>query len=280
MEIILGKTAGFCEGIKLALDKTEKELVNSDEIDCLGDLLHNNQVLNKLKQNGLNIINDIKEAKNKVIIRAHGVEKSVYDYAQENGIEIVDCSCPKVLRIHKLAEELSNNGYYIILIGEALHAEVIGTFSFCKQGEIIENIEELKNRIKFLNEQKQIAVITQTTYNLQKFLEIEEYINNNVKIPTKICNCICNATENRQKETAEIAKSVDYMIVIGGRKSSNTNKLYDISKKNCKRAIMIETVEELYNEDLEGINQIGIMAGASTPKESIDEVIKYLKERK
>ena len=280
MEIILGKTAGFCEGIKLALNKTEKELINSNKIDCLGDLLHNDQVLNRLKQKGLNIISNIKEAKNKVIIRAHGVEKKVYDYAKQNGIEIVDCSCPKVLKIHKLAEELSNNGYYIILIGEALHAEVIGTFSFCKQGEVIENIENLKKRIEFLNEQKQIAVITQTTYNLQKFLEIEEYINNNIKKPIKIYNCICNATENRQKETIKIAKTVDYMVIIGGKKSSNTNKLYDISKKNCKRAIMVETVEELYDENLEGVNKIGVMAGASTPNESIDEVIKYLKERK
>ena len=279
MEIILGKTAGFCTGITLALDKTNKELDKSDKVECLGDLLHNDQVLEKLKNKGLVVINDIKEAKQKVIIRAHGVKKDVYDYAKENGIELVDCTCPKVLRVHNLAEELSKKGYYVVLFGERNHAEVLGTFSFCKQGEIIENLDELKQRIDYLNKQEKVAVITQTTYNLQKFSEIEKYLKENLTTENEVYNSICNATENRQKETEEIAKQVDYMIIIGGKKSSNTNKLYEISKKYCKKAIKIETVQELYNEDLKNINKIGVMAGASTPKESIDEVIKYLKER-
>ena len=280
MEIILGKTAGFCTGITLALDKTYKELDESDKVECLGDLLHNDQVLEKLKSKGLVVINDIKEAKQKVIIRAHGVKKDVYDFAKANGIELVDCTCPKVLRVHNLAEELSEKGYYIVLFGEKKHAEVLGTFSFCKQGEIIENLDELKQRIDCLNSKEKVAVITQTTYNLQKFSEIEKYLKENLTTKNEIYNSICNATENRQKETEEIAKKVDYMIIIGGKKSSNTNKLYEISQKYCKKAIKIETAKELNNEDFSNIEKIGVMAGASTPKESIDEVIDYLKERK
>ena len=237
MEIILGKTAGFCNGITRAVETAKEELKNTENIECLGDLLHNEQVLSKLKENGLTIINDIKEAKKRVLIRAHGVKKGVYEYAKQNNIEIVDCTCPKVLKIHNLAEELSNKDYYIIVVGEKTHAEVIGTFSFCKNGEIIENIEQLQARIDDLNKKEKLAVLTQTTYNLQKFLEIEKYL------------------------------------------KEHTNKLYEISQKNCKKAIKIEEVSELYNEDLDNISKIGVMAGASTPKESIEEVIKYLKER-
>ncbi len=280
MEIILGKTAGFCNGITRAVEKAEEELQKVDKIDCLGDLLHNSQVLNKLKKEGLIVINNIEEAEEKVIIRAHGVTKEVYNYAEKNNVELIDCTCPKVIKIHKTAEELSNENYYIIVIGEKEHAEVIGTFSFCKNGEIIQNIEELKNRIEILNKKDKIAVLTQTTYNLQKFFEIEKFLKENITTEIKICNGICNATEIRQKETEEISKKVDYMIIIGGKKSSNTNKLYEISQKNCKRAIKIEEVTELYNEDLKNISKIGVMAGASTPKTSIEAVINYLKERK
>ena len=280
MEIILGKTAGFCNGITRAVEKAEEELQKVDKIDCLGDLLHNSQVLNKLKKEGLIVINNIEEAEEKVIIRAHGVTKEVYNYAEKNNVELIDCTCPKVLKIHKTAEELSNENYYIIVIGEKEHAEVIGTFSFCKNGEIIQNIEELKNRIEILNKKDKIAVLTQTTYNLQKFFEIEKFLKENITTEIKICNGICNATEIRQKETEEISKKVDYIIIIGGKKSSNTNKLYEISQKNCKRAIKIEEVTELYNEDLKNISKIGVMAGASTPKTSIEAVINYLKERK
>lgn len=280
MEIILGKTAGFCNGITRAVEKAEEELQKVDKIECLGDLLHNSQVLNKLKDDGLIVINNIEEAKEKVIIRAHGVKKDVYTYAKEHNVELIDCTCPKVLKIHKKAEELSNENYYIIGIGEKEHAEVIGTFSFCEKGEIIENIEQLKERTKELNKKEKIAVLTQTTYNLQKFFEIEKYLKENITTEIKICNGICNATEIRQKETEEISKKVDCMIIIGGKKSSNTNKLYEISQKNSKKAIKIEEVTELYNEDFKNISKIGVMAGASTPKTSIEAVIKYLKERK
>ena len=120
MEIILGKTAGFCNGITRAVETAKEELKNTENLDCLGDLLHNNQVLNKLKANGLRIITDIKEAKERVLIRAHGVKKEVYEYASKNNIELIDCTCPKVLKIHDLAEELSNKDYYILVIGFAI----------------------------------------------------------------------------------------------------------------------------------------------------------------
>ncbi len=279
MEIILGKTAGFCKGIKLALDTVSKELDRVDSIECLGDLLHNDQVIARLKEKGLKIIENIRDAKEKVIIRAHGVKKDVYEYAEKNNIELIDCTCPKLLKIHELAEKLSQKNYYVVLIGEKSHVEVQGTISFCKNGEIIENLEELKTKIDYLNTKEKIAVLTQTTYNLQKFLEIENFLKKNLKPNLKIYNSICNATEIRQEETKNISKNVDYMIIIGGRKSANTNRLHEIARENCKRTIKIEEVSELYNQNLEQINKVGIMAGASTSQKSIEEVIEYLKER-
>lgn len=280
MEVVLGKTAGFCYGVKNAVEGAKKELENDKEkVYCLGEIVHNKQVVDELKKNGMVFIENIENANGKTIIRAHGVKKEVYEYASKNNIELIDCTCPKVLKIHELAEELSNKDYYILVIGEKSHAEVVGTFSFCKNGEVIENIEQLQARIDDLNKKEKLAVLTQTTYNLQKFLQIEQYLKENIKTRLEIYNGICNATESRQKETEKISKDVEYMVIIGGKKSSNTNKLYEIAQRNCKNAIKIEEVSELYNENFANINKIGVMAGASTPQESIEEVINYLKER-
>ena len=268
-------------GIKNAIKMTDENLKKYNKLECLGDLLHNNQVLEKLKSKGLNIINNIEDARNRVIIRAHGVTKDIYERAKEKNIDLVDCTCPKVIKIHELAEEASKiDNNYVIIIGEKTHPETLGTFSFVKNGEIIEDIEQLKTRINQLNQKENIEVFTQTTYNLAKFKELENYLKENIKTKINIHNNICNATELRQKETEKISKEVDFMIIIGGPKSSNTHKLYEISKKNCKNAIKIETVKELYDINFDNINKVGVMAGASTPEESINDVINYLKERK
>lgn len=280
MEILLGKTAGFCMGIKNAIKTTDENLKKYNKLECLGDLLHNNQVLEKLKARGLKVIDSIDEAKEKVIIRAHGVTKEIYEMAEKRNIELIDCTCPKVLKVHELAEKLSKKNSYIVVIGEKKHPETIGTYSFVQNGEIIQDIEELKLRMDELNKKEIVEVITQTTCNIKKFKEIENYLKENIKTKLKVHNRICNATELRQKETDKISKQVDFMIIIGGIKSSNTNKLYEISKQNCKNAIKIETVKELYNINFNNINKVGVMAGASTPDESIEDVINYLKERK
>ena len=280
MEILLGKTAGFCMGIKNAIKMTDENLKKYNKLECLGDLLHNNQVLEKLKARGLKVIDSIDEAKEKVIIRAHGVTKEIYEMSEKRNIELIDCTCPKVLKVHELAEKLSKKNSYIVVIGEKKHPETIGTYSFVQNGEIIQDIEELKLRMDELNKKEIVEVITQTTCNIKKFKEIENYLKENIKTKLKVHNRICNATELRQKETDKISKQVDFMIIIGGPKSSNTNKLYEISKQNCKNAIKIETVKELYNINFNNINKVGVMAGASTPDESIEDVINYLKERK
>lgn len=280
MEIIVGKTSGFCFGVKNAVNKTEEEVKKCKGICCLGELVHNRQVIKKLEKKGVKFINDITEAKNKVIFRAHGAEKRTYEFAQNNNIKVVDLSCPKVLHIHKIVEEYVNKGYYIFLTGQKTHPEVVATESFCGEDySIIENNEDMEEAISIFNKSKKekALILSQTTYSLEKFKEIVKKIKQ--KIPNlEIKNTICNATKERQEETTEIASKVDAMIIIGGKNSSNTSKLYELAEKYCENVQIIETEEELNEKKLEKVEKIGIMAGASTPKESIENVVKKLKQ--
>ena len=286
MEIIIGKSSGFCAGVKNAITKTEKELEqNKQKIDCLGELVHNRQVIERLEKEGLNLINNIEEAQNKVIIRAHGIAKEIYEIAKQKEIELIDLTCPKVLKIHEIIEEYSKKGYYTILIGIKEHPEVIGSISFAgEKSSLITEKEEIKEAIKQIEKLqiKKILIVAQTTFNLKKFEEISQEINNKLKhdngYTVEIKNTICPATRIRQEETDEISKKVDYMIIVGGKNSSNTKKLYDISIKNCKNVECVETIKDLKIEEIKRFNKIGIMAGASTPNESVDEIVKALKE--
>ena len=282
MEIILGKTAGFCGGVQIAVQNSEKDLNKYKKVYCLGELVHNKQVIENLENKGLTVIDDISKAKERVIIRAHGVQKEIYEQAQKMGIELLDYTCKKVLLIHDLVENYSNKGYYIVLIGEPNHPEVVGTYSFCGEHKyIINKIEDVDNLILDIKKSnlKKVLIVAQTTFNSLKFdqitQEIENKIDNNIQV--EINKTICNATELRQKETIELSKKVDLMIIIGGKKSSNTNKLYEISKKYCKNSIIVETYKEIDKKFVDKFEKIGIMAGASTPKQSIEEVIEYIK---
>lgn len=286
MEIIVGKTAGFCYGVKRAVEGA-KEIVNNqkEKIYCLGEIVHNRQVVEELENEEITFIENIEEAKNKVIIRAHGVPKNVYEKAKELKIELIDYTCPNVLKIHDIANEYSKKGYYIFLCGSKNHPENIGTISYC--GEYLSVIEKEDDTFKALDKLiksgvKKVLLISQTTYSLEKFYIVEEIIKNELNKDMEIIvkNTICRATELRQKETEDISKKVDYMIIIGGVNSSNTKKLFDIAKKNCKNSVCIETSEELEFRGPQKYNKIGIMAGASTPKKSIEEVIQKLNDSK
>ena len=284
MELIVGKLAGFCAGVKNAVDKTEKELEISKNIFCLGELTHNSIVMNKLISNGLKVIDNIEEGKEKVIIRAHGIKREVYEKAKEMEIELIDLTCPRVLKIHEEAEKYARDNYYIFLIAESTHPETIGTYSFCGENSyIIENEDDVENAIEDFEKTnlKDILVISQTTFSVEKFNNIVSKLEENIdrdKVNLVINKTICNATRLRQEEAEVISQKVDLMIVIGGKNSSNTKKLYEIAIKNSKKAILVESKEELLKENFNGYDKIGITAGASTPKESIEEVIDLLQK--
>ena len=279
MEIKVGKNAGFCYGVENAVSKAEKILENTNMVYCLGEIIHNGEVVRELEEKGLKIIDKIEDASDRVIIRAHGISKDVYQKAQELNIKILDYTCPNVLRIHELAEDYKNKGYFIFLIGVKVHPETIGTISFCGNNSyVIETGTDIENAIMKLKKSNinNLALLVQTTFSLEKFNIYLEEINEKLKdIRTniKIENTICNATKIRQNEAKE-------MIVVGGKNSSNTKKLFEISKENCKNTYIVETKDELNLNDFNKNDKIGVVAGASTPRKTIDEIVDYLKNIK
>lgn len=283
MEIVLGKTAGFCYGVKNAVLNAEEKLKEYKEMYCLGELVHNGQVIRKLEKLGLKIVEKVEDSDSKIIIRAHGIAKEIYHKAQKLNIEVFDFTCPKVLKIHKIADDYSKKGYYIFLIGGKEHPESIGTISFCgNSSALIENEVEIDDAVKKLKESniKKLLIIVQTTFSLQKFNDFVEKIkfkiDNDIEIEIK--NTICNSTKIRQEETSVISKMVECMIIIGGKNSSNTKKLYEIAKENCMNTLIIESKEELDVSKIKTCEKVGIMAGASTPSESIQDVIDAIKK--
>lgn len=286
MEIIVGKTSGFCYGVKTTIEKTEKILEDnkSDEIYCLGELVHNKTIIDDFKAKGIKFVNDIEEAKKTTIIRAHGIEKNIYEKAKRRNIELIDLTCPSVLKIHEIVEKYAKNDYYIFLVGKKEHPETIGTYSFCgKNSCIISKSSDVKKALENFSKTNldKTLIIVQTTYSKKEFKEIVEKIKENLpqNILLEIKNTICKATELRQEETKSMSKKVDLMVIVGGKNSSNTNKLYEIAKANCKKAIFVETKEEIDKNTIRDFERVGIMAGASTPQKSIDEIIEKLKSK-
>ena len=277
MNVIIGKNSGFCSGVKYTITKAEEFLKKYHKIDCLGEIIHNKQVVENLEKNGLRTIDSIDDANNMLLIRAHGISKEVYQIAKERNIELIDLTCPKVLAIHKQVEDFANNNYFIFLLGVKNHPETIGTFSYCgKNSYIIESADDIKDAIYFLKSTslKNILIISQTTFSLSLFDDIVKNILSSLDSSYNIHveKSICNATNLRQLETEEIAKKVDLMIIIGGKNSSNTKKLYEIANKYCKNNLYIQTKDDLSLDYIKKFENIGIVAGASTPDYIINEI--------
>lgn len=284
MEVILGKTAGFCFGVENAVKNTEEELSKNKDVYALGELTHNRQVMYKLEENGLIVKENIEEIPNNstVIFRAHGVPPKIYNIAKQKNLNIVDLTCKSVLKIHKVVQDLTSKGNYIFIVGKKEHPEIIGIYGFCeKNASIIGEKEDIYQAIENFKKTglKKVIIIAQTTFNSEKFKSIVNDITNSINssYEIEVINTICNATVIRQRETDEISKNVDMMIIIGGKNSSNTEKLYNIAKSNCENTIWIETKNEI--QEIKDVSKVGIMAGASTPKESIIDVVNYIKEK-
>lgn len=278
MNIIVGKSSGFCAGVKHTITKTEEELDKSNSsVDCLGSIIHNKQVIDDLEKKGLRIIDSIEDARSKLIIRAHGVPKSIYEIAKAKDIELIDLTCPNVLKIHNQVSDFSNNNYFIFLLGIKNHPETIATFSFCGDNAcLIESESDIDTAISKLKSTNltNVFIVSQTTYSLSLFDSITSKLNNLLSDSYNIVieKSICKATSIRQSETKEISSKVDLMIIIGGQNSSNTHKLYEVANENCKNAILIQTKDDLDINFVKQFENVGIMAGASTPDYVINDV--------
>ena len=283
MEVIRAKTAGFCFGVKRAVDTVYEQLEKasgSTTIYTYGPIIHNEEVVKDMKQKGVIVLQSEAEldalTEGTVIIRSHGVEKAIYDKLNAKGIKIVDATCPFVKKIHNIVQKESTNGNYIIIVGNQQHPEVEGIRGWAGiKAVVVQTKEDIDKLI--IPENEKVCVVSQTTFNYNKFKELVEIINEKGYNIT-IKNTICNATEERQTEARDIAQKVDAMIVIGDKSSSNTRKLYEICKGECENTFYIQTLKDLDLKSLNLVNSIGITAGASTPNNIIEEVYTNVRE--
>lgn len=279
MKIIRAKHSGFCFGVKRAIQKTlesiENNENNSGNIFTCGQLIHNASVTDELARKGVNIIPSPDEAgiNDTIIVRSHGEPKAFYKAAEKNGVKIVDATCPFVSKIHQLVSDAHNQGKNIIIVGDKNHPEVIGINGWCDDTACIFNSS--KDAETFNKDSA--FLVSQTTLKKETLEEVIAALTKE-GVVLEVQNTICNATHQRQKSAADLAEKVDAMIVIGGRNSSNTQKLYEICKKKQNNCFFIEDIGDLPLKELEKYNTIGIAAGASTPERVIKEVISTMSE--
>ena len=275
MEVTVAKTAGFCFGVKRAVEKVYEQIGKTEKpIYTYGPIIHNEQVVGDLQEKGVEVIDTLEELRTirdaVVVIRSHGVGKDVYDILKENGVEIVDATCPYVKKIHRIVEKQTAEGRRVLIVGSEDHPEVQGIKGWGdERTKVIENMDDFR-RLE-LPEDEKLCIVSQTTFNYKKFQDLVEIIK---KKEYNICisNTICNATEERQNEARRIARRADAMIVIGDSSSSNTRKLYEICKTECQETFYIQTLSGLELDKLKSSDCIGITAGASTPNNIIEEV--------
>ncbi|MBO4373958.1 MAG: 4-hydroxy-3-methylbut-2-enyl diphosphate reductase [Lachnospiraceae bacterium] len=282
MEVIVAKSAGFCFGVKRAVDMVCSEAEKGSKIYTYGPIIHNEQVVDDLAKKGVRVLNGVEELKSldsgTVIIRSHGVEKEIYDLIREKGLKLVDATCPFVLKIHRIVREESQKGAHIVITGDRDHPEVKGILSFAgKNVSVISSVSEAEQFEAAEN--SRVCVVSQTTFNINKFKDIIEIFTKK-EYSVNVVNTICNATSMRQEEALNIASRADCMIVIGGASSSNSRKLYEICKGLCDNTVFVQTLEDLVSQSfsLSGSSAcVGITAGASTPNYIIEEVQRYVR---
>jgi len=279
MNIIIADYSGFCFGVERAVNIVEDtaKLYNYKNVYTLGPIIHNPQLVSRLEEKGIRVKDSVQSVNGKetIIVRSHGIPKKEFLTLKDSNANIVDATCPFVTRAQQQAEMLTKEGYFLVIFGEKDHPEVKGIVSY-SIGEymIVENEEEAEKNIDF---KEKIGAIAQTTQNKTNFNKIVEVLKGRCK-ELKVINTICNATTLRQEAAKKVALISDLMYVIGGKNSGNTTRLYEICKKICPKIFHIETKDEINIEDLRGAKNIGITAGASTPKYLIEEVIQFLKE--
>lgn len=281
MEVVVGKLAGFCFGVNHAVVEANKLIDNEKNVYCLGEIVHNAQVIEKLEAKGMKTVESLDEVPDgsTVIFRAHGEAESVYKKAESKNLKVVDLTCGKVKAIHiKVSRNKLDS--FIIIIGKKTHPEVIGIKGFAGENSfVIQSEDDILDA--YMEYEKtnlgKVFVVSQTTFSSARFDDIREEIETNFcEAEVVVDKTICDATENRQLETRQLAKEIHKMVVIGGKNSSNTKELVNVAKEFTEDVYSVETVKDLENITINKDGKIAVMAGASTPKESIEDVKKYL----
>lgn len=283
MEVVVGKLAGFCPGVESTIKRAEKLLEEKEKIYCLGEIVHNSQVIEKLENKGMITVENIEDVPDNsiLIFRAHGEPEYKYELAKQKKLELHDLTCGNVLAIHKKVQKERNDSF-IIILGKKKHPEVLGTKGFSGENcYVVETEDDILDAYMEYEKTElgRVYVVAQTTISSTYFDKLAEELETNfIEAEVVIDKTICNATEIRQKETEEMSKKYNTMIIIGGKNSSNTKELAKIAESNCQKVYLIETIDDIREIDFSNIENIGIMAGASTPKDVIDNVKEYLEK--
>ena len=279
MEVTLAKTAGFCFGVKRAVDKVYELADKEDKVYTFGPIIHNEEVVRDLESKGVQVLNSSDELTEVtdgiVVIRSHGVPKEVYQLMEEKQIRYADATCPFVRKIHKLVEKHSREGRRIVIVGNDHHPEVEGIKGWCLTPPIVISTTEEAGNLP-IPQSEPICVVSQTTFNYNKFKDIVEILEKK-RYDRIVLNTICSATEERQEEAVRLASQVDAMVVIGGKTSSNTQKLFEICRNACENTYYIQTLVDLDIKPFQSFRHVGITAGASTPNKIIEEVQRYVR---
>lgn len=276
--ILIAKSAGFCPGVKRAIECVlELEKQGHKPIYTVGPLIHNKQVTDSLEAKGIKSIEKLSEATNKngvLVIRAHGITPDFQKEIMALGMQVVDATCPLVKKVHNVIEEYAKQGYDTIIVGDSKHAEVIGLMGYTQnKGIVVGNIEEAQKLPQF----KKVNVVSQTTQKEETFLQIAEIIKQKAQI-CNVSNTICHPTKQRQTETTKCAKDADLVVVVGGHHSANTARLAKLCSDLCKNVIHVETSAEIDPKIIADSKKIFITAGASTPICLVEEIADYIKQ--
>lgn len=280
-DVKLAKSAGFCFGVRRAVEKVYEQAAKSDgmPVYTYGPIIHNEEVVRDLHDKGVRVVEDMDGLaaleEGIVIIRSHGAPQKVYSLMEEKGLSYVDATCPFVLKIHKIVREQSALGRTIVIIGNASHPEVEGIRGWCGDKAVVVGTREEAWALDFPKDTR-LCVVSQTTFNNNKFKDLVEIIEEK-RYDIIVLNTICNATQERQAEARAIAGQAEAMIVIGGKHSSNTQKLFEICRDACANTYYIQTVADLDIRQLKSMGSVGITAGASTPNKIIQEVHEYVR---
>ncbi len=278
MKVIVAEYSGFCHGVKYTIDKIEILLAeNGSKLYCIGLPVHNPQVTNRLIEKGLNVVSSIDEIEcpGRLIVRAHGLPPAILDVAKEKGLEIVNTTCNIVVNVQRIVKDLYDDNYKILIVGEAKHPEVKAVAGVAAdKGVIISDFSDLESaRVR-----AKVGVVAQTTFSKDKYREIIKFVVENDVSELRVFNTICNSIAKRSEAAVKVARMSGVMLIIGGKMSSNTKRLYEACKSVNKNSHHIETADEFRAEWFEGVEVAGITAGASTPQWLIDDVREAVKQ--
>jgi len=276
MQIIIADHAGFCFGVQRSLEMAEKALAERDELRCLGQLIHNPQVVAELAAKGLRVVGSLEEVpvEGAAMIRAHGAGPATYQAAEGRSITLIDATCPFVRRAQRSAADLAEEGYQVLVVGERDHPEARGIVEHTGgRATVVEDPAEV-NELPLKN---RVGIVAQTTQTAEKFIDVIARIVPRVR-DVKVANTICDATSQRQAAALEVARQVEVMLVIGGRHSANTTRLADLCSSIGTPTHHVESAEEIEAAWLTGATRIGVTGGASTPVSAIEETVRRIEE--